>query len=93
MAAGGAMNGLADPHLQPGQEFFAVNLGNGNLLALCPACYQAARESILADTQKAAGDGNVNWNSVNWNSVNWNSVNWNSVNWNSVNWNSVNWNS
>jgi hypothetical protein len=88
-------SGWADPHLQPGQDFNAVDLGNGNIIALCPNCYASARASILADAERAmagGGDG-VNWNSVNWNSVNWNSVNWNSVNWNSVNWNSVNWNS
>lgn len=85
----GAMNGMADPHLRPGQDFHIVNLGGGNVIALCPACYAAAKESILGDAQGAAsGEGQVNWNSVNWNSVNWNSVNWNSVNWNSVNWNS-----
>lgn len=84
----GAMNGLADPHLQPGQDFNIIDLGNGNVLALCPACYDAARQSILAAAEGAMGGDGVNWNSVNWNSVNWNSVNWNSVNWNSVNWNS-----
>jgi hypothetical protein len=90
----GSVNGLADPHLQAGGDFHIVDLGNGNIMALCPACYSAAKASILADAEGAMnGDGAVNWNSVNWNSVNWNSVNWNSVNWNSVNWNSVNWNS
>lgn len=83
------MVGFADPHLQQGGDFHPIDLGNGNILALCPACYAAAKASILADAQGAmGGDGAVNWNSVNWNSVNWNSVNWNSVNWNSVNWNS-----
>lgn len=86
------MNGLADPHLKDGGDFHPIDLGNGNILALCPACYKAAAMSIMNDLQQA-GAGDVNWNSVNWNSVNWNSVNWNSVNWNSVNWNSVNWNS
>lgn len=75
--------GWADPHLKPGQDFYPVSLGNGNVIALCPACYEAAKASILADAQGAMGGGAVNWNSVNWNSVNWNSVNWNSVNWNS----------
>jgi hypothetical protein len=99
LAASGAedapsINGLSDPHLQPGQEFHVVDLGAGNIIALCTACYQAARKSIFGDAERAlTGEGGVNWNSVNWNSVNWNSVNWNSVNWNSVNWNSVNWNS
>lgn len=87
--ATGPTSGWSDPHLQQGAEFYPVDLGNGNVIALCPACYAKAKASILAD----AGGGGVNWNSVNWNSVNWNSVNWNSVNWNSVNWNSVNWNS
>lgn len=83
-------NGLADPHLQAGGDFHIIDFGGGNIMAVCPECYAAARASILAES---AGQGGVNWNSVNWNSVNWNSVNWNSVNWNSVNWNSVNWNS
>lgn len=81
----------SDPHLEPGGEFFVVDLGSGNFVELCPACYQGAVNSIMADIQSAMGGANtprVNWNSVNWNSVNWNSVNWNSVNWNSVNWNS-----
>lgn len=94
---GGQISGMADPHVQPGGDFYPVDLGNGNIIVLCPACYKAAVQSILADLQSAGGGegggGAVNWNSVNWNSVNWNSVNWNSVNWNSVNWNSVNWNS
>lgn len=77
-------NGFADPHLMPGQDFHPIDLGNGNVIALCPACYKAAVESILADLAGAlASSEAVNWNSVNWNSVNWNSVNWNSVNWNS----------
>jgi hypothetical protein len=83
-------SGWADPHLEPGDDFMVVDLGNGNVLALCPACYAAARDSILADAQEAAageGEGDVNWNKVNWNKVNWNKVNWNSVNWNKVNWN------
>lgn len=88
-AGAGQITGLADPHLQAGGDFHVIDFGNGNIMAVCPACYAAARASILNDAQ---GNG-VNWNSVNWNSVNWNSVNWNSVNWNSVNWNSVNWNS
>lgn len=89
---GGGMNGLADPHLKEGGDFYPVDLGGGNILALCPACFKAAAMSIMRDMEAAGVEG-VNWNSVNWNSVNWNSVNWNSVNWNSVNWNSVNWNS
>jgi hypothetical protein len=86
---------LADPHLQNGGDFHIIDFGGGNIMAVCPDCYAAAKASILGDTQAAMGGdgGAVNWNSVNWNSVNWNSVNWNSVNWNSVNWNSVNWNS
>lgn len=85
-----------DPHLSQGQEFNVLDLGNNNILALCPFCYRAAMENMLANVRTALSgnaDQKVNWNSVNWNSVNWNSVNWNSVNWNSVNWNSVNWNS
>lgn len=77
-----AMNGMADPHLQQGGDYHVIDLGNGNVLALCPDCYAAAQQSILGDMQSALGGGagsrNVNWNSVNWNSVNWNSVNWNS---------------
>lgn len=82
MAAGTPSSGWSDPHLKPGQDFHPVDLGNGNMIALCPGCYAAAKASILADAQGALGVA-VNWNSVNWNSVNWNSVNWNSVNWNS----------
>lgn len=95
MDAPAAVTGLRDPHIQPGQDFNAIDLGNGNVIALCPACFATAVESVLGQLSSAlaSGEGGVNWNSVNWNSVNWNSVNWNSVNWNSVNWNSVNWNS
>lgn len=85
--------GIADPHLQPGSDFHVIDFNHGNIMAVCPECYAAARASILGDSQSGVNWNSVNWNSVNWNSVNWNSVNWNSVNWNSVNWNSVNWNS
>lgn len=85
--AGAPTSGWSDPHLKPGQDFHPVNLGNGNVIALCPACYAAAKASVLADAQGAMG-GAVNWNSVNWNSFDWRNVNWNSVHWNSVNWNS-----
>lgn len=82
------MNGIFDPRLQQGDNFFPVDLGNGLILALSATGFKAAAMSIMRDMEAAGVEG-VNWNSVNWNSVNWNSVDWNSVNWNSVNWNSM----
>lgn len=67
---GGGM--MVDPHLQDGADFHGVDLGNGNMLALCPDCYAAAKNSILADAQAAQAkpmQPRVNWNSrVNWGS-------------------------
>lgn len=93
MSAGGAAaptNGFADPHLKPGADFNVIDLGGGNVVALCPACFAAAVGSVLAQVGSvlaAGGEGGAT-NGVNWNSVNWNSVNWNSVDWQNVNWNS-----
>lgn len=88
MGAGAPTNGFADPHLKPGQDFNVIDLGGGNVIALCPACFKAAVASMLAQVGSVvAGDGegddgyatnNVNWNSVAWQNVNWNSVDWNS---------------
>lgn len=39
----------SDPGITPGGDFYTVDLGNGEVIELCPACFDAAAKSILND--------------------------------------------
>lgn len=55
--SGGARVAYSDPKLKPGDDYHVVDLGNGEVMELCPACFQAAAQSILSQLLAAAGGG------------------------------------
>lgn len=51
----GSTGAMTDPHLTPGADYHAIDLGNGETLELCPDCYRAVAATVLADLQAMLG--------------------------------------
>lgn len=51
----GARVAYSDPQLKPGDTFYTIDLGNGEVIELCEACYAAAAQSILGDLLSMLG--------------------------------------
>lgn len=51
----GSTGAMTDPHLTPGADYHAIDLGNGEVLELCPDCYRAVAATVLADLQAMLG--------------------------------------
>lgn len=43
----------SDPMLEPGGDYYMIDIGGGRVIELSPAAYQAAVQSIMADMQSA----------------------------------------